>query len=118
MKTRTKAVKAPIGPTKPLIFPNHFPGMCALGDLIYDYEQFFQSGQPTQQAMFDQFWRAFDDLWNSVNNYMGNPPFPSLKQARNNLAYLQSVARDDRERQAAIELEAEIYVSRRSKKAA
>lgn len=117
MKTRIKAVKASMGPTRPLIFPNHFPGMAELGDLLFLHEERFNAGLPIEQAMFDQLWRAFDDLWNSVNNYMGNPPFPSLKQARKNLAYLQSVARDDRERQAAIDLEAEIYVSRQKKAA-
>jgi hypothetical protein len=95
MKTRIKAVKAPTGPTRPLIHPNNFPGMSALSELIFDYEQFFQSGKPTQQAMFDQLWGSFNELWDSVDNYMGNPSLPSAEQFRKNEAYLRSAAKGD-----------------------
>jgi hypothetical protein len=52
---------------------------------------------------------AFNDLWESLDNYMGNPPLPPFEQFQKNLLYLQSVAKDDRQRQVTLDLEAERY---------
>jgi hypothetical protein len=115
MRTRMKAVKAPTGPTRPIIHPNNFPGMNALSRLIFDYEQFFQSGMPTQQAMFDQLWQSFNELWDSVDNYMGNPSLPSSEQFRKNVAYLRSAAKED---QPEADRDLECYLRRRVMKVA
>lgn len=61
----------------------------------------------------DQFRTAYHNLWTSLDNYMGNPPLPTFKQFQKNLVFLQSVAKDDDERQVTLDLEAETYFSRR-----
>lgn len=87
---------------RPLIHPNGFPGMDRLGYLIMELDD---SGDPRG----DRFWKSYHDLWTSLDNYMGNPPLPTFKQFRKNLQFLQSVAKDDDERQVTLDLEAEIY---------
>jgi hypothetical protein len=60
---------------------------------------------------------AFNDLWESLDNYMGNP-LPPFKQFQTNMMYLQSVAKDDHQRQLTLDLEAERYWSEREGEAA
>ncbi len=63
--------------------------MKELGDLIYGERP------KSLKVWLSQMEVAFNDLWESVDNYMGNPPLPPFKQFQKNLLYL-TISREGR----------------------
>lgn len=75
------------------IHPNSFFGMKESGDLIDKFEDQFQKGQPVSQIMFDEMWTAFNNLWTSVDVYMGHPQLPSKERYDRNVKYLAALTK-------------------------